>query len=222
MTPSWEQLFRTALAKHFAMGGAVGMDEGGEVPRFGGLGFGRALGRVETAQTPEQPGTTVQGPEGGVLSGLIGGIASRFGRPGGDGAPQPGYSNSPYAAGPEALPRDVVGAIKGARALTQYPGIIPDSPFVTNFGLAQRGGTGVDVMNTGLAGQNALAGQLEGIASGTGPSVAQPFFQGALDKSIKAAMATATSTPGVAPGAALRSGLEAGAGIAGAGASQAA
>ncbi len=93
---------------------------------------------------------------------------------------------------------------------------------MTNFGLAQRGGTGVDVMNTGLAGQNALAGQLEGIASGTGPSVAQPFFQGALDKSIKAAMATATSTPGVAPGAALRSGLEAGAGIAGAGASQAA
>ncbi len=39
MTPSWEQLFRTALAKHFAMGGAVGMDEGGEVPRFGGGAF---------------------------------------------------------------------------------------------------------------------------------------------------------------------------------------
>ncbi len=31
MTPSWEELFRTALAKHFALGGAVGMDEGGEI-----------------------------------------------------------------------------------------------------------------------------------------------------------------------------------------------
>lgn len=145
------------------------------------------------------------------------------------------YQNSPFAT--QGLPQDVVNSIKGAKSLTQNPGIIPDSPFVTNFALAQRGGPGVDLMNAGLAGQNAslggvggimgmlpqyqrqtgnvlgqqqgLANYLAGQATGTGgPSAAQGQFQQNLDQNLASAMALGQSQAGVSPGAALRNILE--------------
>src|SRR5712664_51228 len=135
----------------------------------------------------------------------------------------PGYSNSPYAASPSAIPHTggQYGGrgpydIKGTVALQQYPGIIPDSPFVTNFGVAGRGGSGVDILNKGLGGlyqtqdqQRELAQKILDQAENQGPSAAQAQFQSGLDQSLKSAMALGQSGAGASPGASMRSILEA-------------
>ncbi len=148
----------------------------------------------------------------------------------------PGYSNSPYAASPSAIPHTggQYGGrgpydIKGTTALMQYPGIIPDSAFVTNFGLAGRGGSGVDILNKGLGGlyqtqdqQRELAQKILDQAENQGPSAAQAQFQSGLDQSLKSAMAIGQSGAGASPGASMRSILEAQGSMAGQASSQAA